>query len=604
MPLVAPPVDVEIDEDESGKRILSVELADGKLHRLPMSVQVDEDALKCRFDRGKSLLYIEAPITGREEDEEDEEAEPKQSATDPESDYDSDSSPSGTPPIGWTLARPPDLGPVSIPTRPPPGHGELTPSTSSPASTSDTLGQRNAEEGPEGDHIFDPLFRIPPEKANPALKLTQIPGAGKGYIARAKIRRGESILIEKSITPSDPSEDQRDAEGLIARLCTDDPAAFKQLLLDIEGMVPAAEEIPTMVREEAKTAMAGQGVAVNEDVIRLYAVFKCNAFEGGLYPHMARFNHSCNPSCRYRHKAGRIEAWARRDIPQGEQVTISYRNCESRFPGLPWDVCTQRKSNLRSYLFECRCELCTQGSPGVESVLCNQNGGCKGEIRPTFDGTLSQCDLCGGRLKSADVWSGGGTVVAFVREMEKAFQEFRQNSSHTRQCLALLRQCDGTYRETRKLLHPHHLALYRLRALLVDLAQHIKADPVVQFDDSEFSALMVDCLTHLDQTAIHLHGELDLMRLPILKMKEAFFIHQRMIYGPGPALEEQKREQEQAIAALGPPHVRFLCSSCGAQAACSLELLSCGKCGNARYCNKACQKGHWKAHKKGCGNAQ
>jgi len=585
MRVVAPPVEVETYVDERGNLVLCVEIAGGKLHRLPMSVRVDEDALKCRYDRGKSLLTITAPIiceadpivdaTKKEDKLEAKAKEPTKeeardlcedeeettlSATDPESDYDSDYD-------------------------------------------SDRASRTAEEKEPEeGDHIFDPLYRVPPEKANPALKLTQIPGAGKGYIARRLIRRGEIILIEKSITPMLKMEDQRDAEGMIARL-VHDPGRFKQLLLDIEAMVPAAEEIPAVLREEAKTAMGGKGVAVDEDVIRLYSVFKCNAFEGGLYPHMARFNHACNPSCVYVYKAGRIEASARRDIPQGEQVTISYRNCESRFPGLPWGVYAQRQSSLRSgYLFDCHCQLCTQGLPGFESLLCNHTGGCKGEVRPTSDGTLAPCDACGGRLKSDQVWSGlGGKVVAFVIEMEEAFETFRTTTSNTRQCVALLSQCDGSYKESRELLHPHHIALYRLRALLVDMAQHIKADPVVHFEDDEFSALMVDCLTHLDLTAIHLHGELDLMRLPILKMKQAICIHQRMVYGSRPALEEEKRQQDQAIAALGPPHEALLCSSCGARAACSLELLSCGKCGSARYCNKACQKVHWKAHKKGCG---
>jgi hypothetical protein len=108
-----------------------------------------------------------------------------------------------------------------------------------------------------------------------------------------------------------------------------------RLVEDIAAMAPTADETPPALMAECHEVMQGHGVEVSAGVERVYAVFKCNAFEGGIYPHMARLNHSCNPSCRYRYKNGRIEAWARRPIEAGEEVTISYRNCESRFPGSP-----------------------------------------------------------------------------------------------------------------------------------------------------------------------------------------------------------------------------------------------------------------------------
>ena len=79
---------------------------------------------------------------------------------------------------------------------------------------------------------------------------------------------------------------------------------------------------------------------------------------------------------RYRHKNGKIEAWARRPILEGEEVTISYRSCECSYPGLPWDVYLCRQQSLSDgYLFECGCAACESGVPGLESSLClNQVG--------------------------------------------------------------------------------------------------------------------------------------------------------------------------------------------------------------------------------------
>ena len=60
-------------------------------------------------------------------------------------------------------------------------------------------------------------------------------------------------------------------------------------------------------------------------VLRLYLVFKQNAFSGGIYPHVARLNHSCDPNCRFTDSEGRIDVWARQDISAGQEITISYR---------------------------------------------------------------------------------------------------------------------------------------------------------------------------------------------------------------------------------------------------------------------------------------
>jgi hypothetical protein len=51
-------------------------------------------------------------------------------------------------------------------------------------------------------------------------------------------------------------------------------------------------------------------------------------------------------------------------------------------------------------------------------------------------------------------------------------------------------------------------------------------------------------------------------------------------------------------------HHRLVCAACHTQAACTKELLTCGKCGSVSYCNKECQKKHWKQHKAVCQAAE
>jgi hypothetical protein len=42
----------------------------------------------------------------------------------------------------------------------------------------------------------------------------------------------------------------------------------------------------------------------------------------------------------------------------------------------------------------------------------------------------------------------------------------------------------------------------------------------------------------------------------------------------------------------------ILCSTCGASQTETLTLLKCQQCKAVQYCDKTCQKKHWKKHKK------
>jgi hypothetical protein len=62
-------------------------------------------------------------------------------------------------------------------------------------------------------------------------------------------------------------------------------------------------------------------------------------------------------------------------------------------------------------------------------------------------------------------------------------------------------------------------------------------------------------------------------------------------------------EGRPAVQAVGEKYVIghvVRCSPCGTTGSPAEPLQVCGRCRAARYCNVACQSGHWKAHKADC----
>lgn len=70
----------------------------------------------------------------------------------------------------------------------------------------------------------------------------------------------------------------------------------------------------------------------------------------------------------------------------------------------------------------------------------------------------------------------------------------------------------------------------------------------------------------------------------------------------GSAAGRSKNGKAQARQARVPGQ----CAACGAsnEPGSGVRLMTCNGCEEARYCSKACQKGHWKQHKQACRAAQ
>lgn len=100
-------------------------------------------------------------------------------------------------------------------------------------------------------------------------------------------------------------------------------------------------------------------------------IYEANCFEMGsgtcICLDAARINHSCVPNAHYSWNAsiGRETVHAVKDIPKGEEITISY--CSA------FHTLDERKRELEPYHFTCRCPACqTDTDFGIRSQLRRQ----------------------------------------------------------------------------------------------------------------------------------------------------------------------------------------------------------------------------------------
>lgn len=83
------------------------------------------------------------------------------------------------------------------------------------------------------------------------------------------------------------------------------------------------------------------------------------AFASGLYPHLALFNHSCEPNCGIVYPpaaAMAIKLVALRPIGVGEELTIGY--VDPYAPG-------RREALRKNFFFSCACTLCASGDSAL-----------------------------------------------------------------------------------------------------------------------------------------------------------------------------------------------------------------------------------------------
>jgi hypothetical protein len=117
------------------------------------------------------------------------------------------------------------------------------------------------------------------------------------------------------------------------------------------------EALPSNQQEEIMS-LTYHATTTEETQDKLGIIFKNNAYntgnQVGLFPVIARINHSCRPNTSYywSEKLNKRIVYATRKIKRGEEFSVSY---------IPLLLAReQRQKLLARYGFKCACEACTQ----------------------------------------------------------------------------------------------------------------------------------------------------------------------------------------------------------------------------------------------------
>ncbi|WYZ46321.1 hypothetical protein EsH8_IX_000546 [Colletotrichum jinshuiense] len=165
------------------------------------------------------------------------------------------------------------------------------------------------------------------------------PGKGLGVFALQKIPKGTRIIDE---TP----------------LFTVDPGTFVSGQgFAFDAIAAAVEKSFAGLNATARAAYLscpehrGPGDTESREAL----IFRTNGFTMaggtiGIFPRIAKLNHSCRPNSASVSVGGRRVIWAGRDIAAGEEVTITYAPLVQ-----PTEV---RRARLAQWGFQCDCQAC------------------------------------------------------------------------------------------------------------------------------------------------------------------------------------------------------------------------------------------------------
>lgn len=97
------------------------------------------------------------------------------------------------------------------------------------------------------------------------------------------------------------------------------------------------------------------------------------------------------------------------------------------------------------------------------------------------------------------------------------------------------------------------------------------------------------------------HGELDALRAQVKRKAAAVqAVAKSARKSGGEAIVKGPADDASAEARRMAVGVTKGCGACGKMAGAGTKLLSCSRCRAVSYCDAACQKAHWKAHKEFC----
>ncbi|KAI0333385.1 hypothetical protein GY45DRAFT_1334921 [Cubamyces sp. BRFM 1775] len=164
----------------------------------------------------------------------------------------------------------------------------------------------------------------PPEAA---FSVQDVPGKGKGMIARRAIKGGELIWSERPIYAARRTltcaSDQTDANGVFYRAALQRlSAASKRTFFELGSAYPQSEFdiVPGILNTNCLEISISNGDPPGDPDPDPNDSF------AGLFPTLSRANHSCRPSANYYFSVQSFtgQLWATQDISPGEEITITY----------------------------------------------------------------------------------------------------------------------------------------------------------------------------------------------------------------------------------------------------------------------------------------
>jgi hypothetical protein len=189
---------------------------------------------------------------------------------------------------------------------------------------------------------FQPTYSVLSDlDAAPLYEVRASPRKGLGAFATRVIPRGTQIILEKPLVSVSMPEMVAGRGFKIQDMLSDLEMQFQALLPEEQAEYLALHDF-RFPSEDSQS--------------HLLTIFRSNAYTGdksiGLFPKMARINHSCRPNSGnwWSEKQGHRVIYAAEDIAKGGEITVSY---------IPLLKKTEdRQTRLHQYGFTCDCSAC------------------------------------------------------------------------------------------------------------------------------------------------------------------------------------------------------------------------------------------------------
>lgn len=210
----------------------------------------------------------------------------------------------------------------------------------------------------------DEIPRVPP---GVPYEIRAVPNKGYGVFATQFIKRGTRILTDDPLLIV-PIEEyyEADIKEVFDNLTPEEQRLYFSLH-SAHGQDPAnwPSKIHPSVSDRERARILEQHNARLGKEPNLVSIFQTNCMEvndgAGIFPHAARFNHSCNPNAVFSwNDATKKEViHAIHDIDEGEEITLAY--CDITLDK------AMRTWQLKHYGFKCACEACTGDDSDLNS---------------------------------------------------------------------------------------------------------------------------------------------------------------------------------------------------------------------------------------------